>query len=305
MKSLHFKTVAAALIAIGLLSSVSHSGTITPGTDTTTFTDQSRPSRADLNTNFNVIIDEHNANDTRITEAEAAIASGTGGGGGVAGATTAQVALIDANTTRSLDNVTNITTNTSNITNVASAAFAGIGVNTTKLNSQINYMIAGVAGVANVADPRGQVSSVRGANQALFTGSDNSLWNATGTDVNDWVRVSGQGAYWEGVTAITFGTPGPTHTLTTGFNSVPSIVTTYLECLTDNTGYVQGDHVMVSSSNNLSVGSTGFSLIFDGSAANDVTVRIGTGDMYLIHKTTGTETRITNANWQLRIKAWK
>ena len=117
--------------------------------------------------------------------------------------------------------------------------------------------------------------------------------------------VSGQGAYWEGVTAITLGSPGPTHTLTTGFNSIPSIVTTYLECLTPNAGYVQGDHVIVSSTSNTNVGATGFSLIFDGSATNDVTVRIGTGDMYLNHKTTGGQTKITNANWQMRIKAWK
>lgn len=188
MKSLHFKTVATALIAIGLLSSVSHSGPIVPGTDTTTFNDQNRPSRADLNTNFqNIINDGINDNNTRITANESAIAAtGTGGNG----ATVAQMSLVTTNETNITANDTDIATNANNIGTNTTA----IGINTAARVANIDYMIANVNGVANVADPRGSVTSAGGANQALFAGSDGSLWNATGTGTQDWVLVGSTGA---------------------------------------------------------------------------------------------------------------
>jgi hypothetical protein len=179
--------------------------------------------------------------------------------------------------------------------------------------STINQVVVNQQGLA-LATSGGQYLNMNGSYGEPgygLRGNDGTtnLLEVKNTFTDDWGQpyhsnaVSGQGVYWEGVTPITLASPS--HILTTGFNSVPSIVTTYLECASADAGYVVGDHVMVSSMNNLSVGSTGFSLIFDGAAANDVTVRIGTGDMYLIHKTTGTETRITNAKWQMRIKAWK
>jgi hypothetical protein len=126
--------------------------------------------------------------------------------------------------------------------------------------------------------------------------------------VDNWGRayhsgmVTGDGAYFEGTCVVTANTE---QTLDTGFNSIPSLVTCYLECTTANANYSIGDHVLVSSNSAGSTGNTGISVTFDGSASNDVTVTIATGGVYLTNKTTNVETALTESSWRLRVKAWK
>lgn len=133
--------------------------------------------------------------------------------------------------------------------------------------------------------------------------------NASNKAGDGWGQVyhegatSGQGVYYEATSAVA---AGEVYSLTTGFESVPSIVTIYLECLTDNAGYVDGDHVLTSSSSSAwDVGNIGLGLSFDGSASDDLALSIGSGGLALIHGTTGAETQLTESSWQLRIKAWK
>lgn len=136
--------------------------------------------------------------------------------------------------------------------------------------------------------------------------SKNLALGATGAD--GWGRayhsgmVTGDGAYFEGTCVVTANTE---QTLDTGFNSIPSLVTCYLECTTANANYSIGDHVLVSSNSAGSTGNTGISVTFDGSASNDVTVTIATGGVYLTNKTTNVETALTESSWRLRVKAWK
>jgi hypothetical protein len=132
--------------------------------------------------------------------------------------------------------------------------------------------------------------------------------NVKNTNSDGWGQpyhagmVSGEGAYFESTCAVTANTEV---NLTTGFSSIPSLVTTYLECTTANAGYSIGDHVLISSTSVLDTGSTGISVTFDGSASDDVTVTIGSGGLYLLHKTTNGETALTGSSWRLRVKAYK
>jgi hypothetical protein len=130
----------------------------------------------------------------------------------------------------------------------------------------------------------------------------------TGAVTDDWGRIyhsgmaSGDGAYFEGTCAVTANTE---QNITTGFSSIPSLVTTYLECTTADAGYSIGDHVLISSNSVFDTGNTGVSVTFDGSVSNDVTVTIGSGGLYLLHKTTNGETALIESSWRLRVKAWK
>jgi len=144
------------------------------------------------------------------------------------------------------------------------------------------------------------------------TSDDPVEFRAKRTDASDsdnWGRiyhsgmVSGDGAFFESTCAVTANTE---QNLTTGFSAIPSLVTTYLECTTADAGYSVGDHVKISSSaDTYSTANTGIAITFDGAASNDVTVSIGSNGLGLIHKTSNTETLITESSWRLRVKAWK
>jgi phage-related tail fiber protein len=86
-------------------------------------------------------------------------------------------------------------------------------------------------------------------------------------------------------------------TLAHGLGKKPGLLMTSLVCLTAEAGYSVGDEVFVSQAAQ--------SLVPD---ATNINVRFGStaGTSYsVMHKTTGvTPTGITNANWQLVVRAW-
>tara|TARA_Y100000817_G_scaffold49439_4_gene35372 strand:- start:11127 stop:13079 length:1953 start_codon:yes stop_codon:yes gene_type:complete len=133
---------------------------------------------------------------------------------------------------------------------------------------------------------------------------------ANGGGIADtWGRIyhsgmaSGDGAYFEVTQTDVSASSVTTHS--TSFSSVPSIVTCYLKCTSDEQGYTSGDHVLVSSTSVLDTGSTGLSVTFDGTASNDITVTVGDGGLYVLHKADGNEVALDESKWDLVIKAWK
>lgn len=135
-----------------------------------------------------------------------------------------------------------------------------------------------------------------------------NTFNISNTNADGWGQpyhtgaVHGQGVYYEATSPVA---SGEVYTLTTGFSSVPSIVTAYLECLTIDAGYAVGDHVLVTSTSVTDTFSTGFSLSFDGTSGSDLHLSIGSAGLWLLNKTSGAETNLTESRWRMRIKAWK
>tara|TARA_R110002020_G_scaffold75545_2_gene192192 strand:- start:3781 stop:5313 length:1533 start_codon:yes stop_codon:yes gene_type:complete len=115
--------------------------------------------------------------------------------------------------------------------------------------------------------------------------------------------VSGQGSYFEVTQTDVSASSVTTHS--TSFSAVPSIVTCYLKCTSAENGYTSGDHVLVSSTSVFDTGSTGLSVTFDGTASGDITVTIGDGGLYLLHKANANEVALDESKWDLVIKAWK
>ena len=137
-------------------------------------------------------------------------------------------------------------------------------------------------------------------------GTDLQVKNTT---ADDWGQpyhtgmVSGEGSYFEVTQTDVSASSVTTHS--TSFSAVPSIVTCYLKCTSDEDGYTSGDHVLVSSTSVFDTGSSGLSVTFDGTASNDITVTVGDGGLYLLHKANANEVALDESKWDLVIKAWK
>tara|TARA_R110000851_G_scaffold77254_1_gene169751 strand:- start:1564 stop:2622 length:1059 start_codon:yes stop_codon:yes gene_type:complete len=154
------------------------------------------------------------------------------------------------------------------------------------------------------------LSGTAGSGGYGLRGTDATL-NASNTASDGWGQVyhagmtNGEGAFFEGTCAVTANTVQNLHT---GFGSVPSIATCYLEC-TDaggDAGYSDGDHVIISSGQgDFDNNHTGVAISFNGAGSNDTTVTIGTGGIYLLNKSTKVEAALTESKWQFRLKAWK
>ena len=117
--------------------------------------------------------------------------------------------------------------------------------------------------------------------------------------------VSGQGAFYDsGEIAIPTGSSATL--LTTGFNSIPSIVTVYLKrtAASAGAGYNQNDYALYSAGYSSSGGGAGLSVSFDGTSGSDL--KIGcSGSLYIANKNTGLGVAITKSNWRIVVKAWK
>ena len=85
--------------------------------------------------------------------------------------------------------------------------------------------------------------------------------------------------------------------------AVPELVQLRLVNQTGELGYSIGDVVVISPATATSSASSdrGFSTVID---STNITIRVSSGVMLLIHKTTGVGTLVTQANWKLVVKAW-
>lgn len=115
--------------------------------------------------------------------------------------------------------------------------------------------------------------------------------------------VNGEGSYFEVTQTDVSASSVTKHS--TSFSAIPSIVTCYLKCTSDEDGYTTGDYVLVSSTSVADTGSTGVSITFDGAGSSDITVTVGDGGLWLLHKDNANEVELTESNWDLVIKAWK
>lgn len=91
-------------------------------------------------------------------------------------------------------------------------------------------------------------------------------------------------------------------TLAHSLGVAPKIRTYELICQSTEAGFSAGDVVEVTCNNNTQV-ERGFSQWSD---ATNINIRYGTAasTFQTAHKTTGTQTSLTNGNWKLRIRAW-
>ena len=90
-------------------------------------------------------------------------------------------------------------------------------------------------------------------------------------------------------------------TLAHGLGEAPKLIMVFLTCLTAEAGYAVGDIFLMNPQ--LTGGSAGITCMFD---ATNLTVRFAnvTAVLNAHHKTTGTNTVLTNANWSITFRAF-
>ena len=88
-----------------------------------------------------------------------------------------------------------------------------------------------------------------------------------------------------------------------GLGRVPSLIQKTLVCLSDEFGYVAGQHVAFDSEYFDGTNSMGVTVIFD---ATNINVVFGsyTTPLILIRQDTGVACRLTNARWNLYVRVW-
>lgn len=95
---------------------------------------------------------------------------------------------------------------------------------------------------------------------------------------------------------------GSTLTVAHGLNVQPYDYDAFLQCVTNDTGYVTTDPpVKISTANVAASNSNGVQMYAD---ATNVNVVIGSGGLALLNKGTGTAAAITAANWKMIVRAW-
>lgn len=152
-----------------------------------------------------------------------------------------------------------------------------------------------IPGAANITTAAGDMAIVK------YEGSGN--WR-----VINYVKANGQSVASSGQFTLAFTSSDQTITaagpltLAHGLGVAPKIRTYELVCQTGEVGFSAGDIVDVSPNNNTQV-ERGFSQWSD---TTNINIRYGTAasTFQTAHKTTGTQTALTNANWKLRVKAW-
>lgn len=96
-------------------------------------------------------------------------------------------------------------------------------------------------------------------------------------------------------------TSAGTLTLAHGLGAAPELIQLELKCTTTNLNYSVNDRVVIQSGMNTT--NTGASITYD---ATNVYVTFGSagGAFTILDKSTGSTAQITNASWQLFVKAW-
>ncbi len=151
-------------------------------------------------------------------------------------------------------------------------------------------------------------NGIRGDGSSAIEIKSKTGTGGSGT-VDNWGRiyhsgmVNGDGAYFEVTQTDVSASSVTTHS--TSFSAIPSIVTCYLKCTSDEQGYTTGDHILVSSTSVFDTGHTGLMVTFDGESSDDITVTVGDGGLYVLHKANGNEVALDESKWDLVIKAWK
>lgn len=147
-----------------------------------------------------------------------------------------------------------------------------------------------------------------GESNIALNGPDELLFYYDGTTTKSFNLAGGNGVftmiYISPDQAIT---PAGPLTLAHGLGIVPHIVTLTLVCQTAEHGYTAGNLVEVAMGAAFKSNDAGTSVVKD---ATNLNVRYGAGSggsspvFTVIHKTTGIDQNITNANWKCRFRAF-
>lgn len=101
--------------------------------------------------------------------------------------------------------------------------------------------------------------------------------------------------------------PSSVVTLTHGLGTNPKLITAYLQCTSPNLNYAVGDKVCVPIGviwPGADANTTGISVHFTPTSLSLAFAPRAGGTFFILDKTSGTLTPITNASWQLYIKAF-
>jgi hypothetical protein len=141
---------------------------------------------------------------------------------------------------------------------------------------------------------------------ALPSQTDNANWKYLG-DLSGLVDVGNSVFTEEYVSANQTITAAGSLTLAHGLSSEPKLIQVYLECQTGELNYTAGQKILVNNhfTNDGSAGATsrGVAVVPD---ATNLNIRFGsnTQTFNLLNYTTGGGANITNANWELIVKAY-
>lgn len=173
--------------------------------------------------------------------------------------------------------------------------FAGTGV-----FQQASAVLTALAAIGTAVAGDVIFASGAGVWARLAKGANGQFMSLSG-GVPAWTTLPFSKSFESAAQAIT--SAGPL-TLAHGLATTPKLYLAVLKCATAEGGYSVGDEVAVAPVGNVNATSSkGASLVPD---ATNINVRFGSdaSAFNLVNKTSGATFGITNANWQLVVRAW-